>query len=91
MVSRNAPYLHCLKGELIYLGSPTLGRVNARALGANYCGPITVASLMKERDHHTVDYVSYSQRTVSGLFNVPQNLYAQALRDGTYGLSSLSE
>ena len=46
---------------------------------------------MKERDHHTVDYVSYSQRTVSGLFNVPQNLYAQGLRDGAYGLSSLSE
>ena len=58
---------------------------------ANYCGPLTVPPPMRERDHHTGDYVPYSLRTVCGFFNVPQNLYMQGLWDGAYGLSSLSE
>ena len=42
-------------------------------------------------DHNTGNYVPYSLRTVNGFFNVPQSYYEQGLRDGTYGLLSLSE
>ena len=49
---------------------------------ANYCGLITVLPPMR---------VPYSLRTVCEFFNVPQNLYMQALWDGAYSLSSLSE
>ena len=50
---------------------------NARTTGANYCGPVTVSPLMKDRSPQLLR--PYSLRTVCGFFNVPQNLYVQGL------------
>ena len=45
-----------------------------------------------EIDHYTGHYVPYSLRRVCGFFNVPHIYYmCKGLRDGAYGLSSLSE
>ena len=44
-----------------------------------------------EIDHFTGHYVPYYLRRVCGFFNVPQIYYTcKGLRDGAYGLSSLS-
>ena len=45
-----------------------------------------------EIDHYARHYVPYSLRRVCGFFNVPQIYFmCKGLRDGAYGLSSLSE
>ena len=45
-----------------------------------------------EIDYYAGHYVPYSLRRVCGFFNVPQVYFiCKGLREGTYGLSSLSE
>ena len=46
-----------------------------------------------DTDHYTGHYMPYSLRRVCGFFNVPQIFYymCKGLKDGAYGLSSLSE
>ena len=58
--------------------------------GMSNGGPIHECE--SEIDQYIGHYVPYSLRTVCGFFNVPQICYmCKGLRDGAYGLSSLSE
>ena len=88
--SRNSQYylFFCF---YFLLDSPIVGRVIATAWRQLLRARNSPPPPPWEIDNHTGDYFRYSLRTVSGFFNVPQNLYTQGLWDGAYDLSSLSE
>ena len=68
--------------KFVCLASPIFGLVIAT--------PWLQLLRVRNSSYHTGYYVPYSFRTMFGFSKIQQNLFAQRLWDGAYGLSSLS-